>query len=56
MTRNDLIERLNEYEWSDVEFKEARNAAPRSAYETVSAFANTAGIGSCSVSAVAAEH
>ena len=43
MTRNDLIERLNKYEWSDVEFKEARNAAPRSAYETVSAFANTAG-------------
>ena len=43
MTRNDLIERLSKYEWSDVEFKEARNAAPRSAYETVSAFANTAG-------------
>ena len=43
MTRDDLIERLNKYEWSDVEFKEARNAAPRSAYETVSAFANTAG-------------
>ena len=43
MTRDDLIERLSKYEWSDVEFKEARNAAPRSAYETVSAFANTAG-------------
>jgi len=43
MTRNDLIERLNKYEWSDVEFKEARSAAPRSAYKTVSAFANTAG-------------
>ena len=41
MTRGDLIERLSKYEWSDVEFKEARNAAPRSAYETVSAFANT---------------
>ena len=43
MTRNELIERLSKYEWSDVEFKEARNAAPRSAYDTVSAFASTAG-------------
>ena len=43
MTRNALIDRLSKYEWSDVEFKEARNAAPKSAYETVSAFANTAG-------------
>ena len=43
MTRDDLIERLSKYEWSDVEFKEARNAAPRSAYETVSAFANPGG-------------
>ena len=43
MTRNELIDRLSKYEWSDVEFKEARNAAPRSAYDTVSAFANTAG-------------
>ena len=43
MTRDDLIERLSKYEWSDVEFKEARNAAPRSAYETVSAFANAGG-------------
>ena len=43
MTRNELIDRLSKYEWSDVEFKEARNAAPKSAYETVSAFANTAG-------------
>ena len=43
MTRDEIIERLNRYEWSDVEFKDARNAAPKSAYETVSAFANTAG-------------
>ena len=43
MTRNELIDRLSKYEWSDVEFKEARNAAPKSAYGTVSAFANTAG-------------
>ena len=43
MERDELIERLKGYEWNDVEFKEARDAVPRSAYETVSAFANTAG-------------
>ena len=43
MNRDELINRLKRYEWSDVEFKEARNRAPKSAYETVSAFANTAG-------------
>ena len=43
MNRDELIHRLKRYEWSDVEFKEARNQAPKSAYETVSAFANTAG-------------
>ena len=43
MTRDEIFEQLKKYEWSDVEFKEARNAAPRAAYETVSAFANTAG-------------
>ena len=39
----ELIERLKGYEWIDVEFKEARRDVPRSAYETVSAFANTEG-------------
>ena len=43
MNRNELINRLGKYEWSDIEFKEARNRAPKSAYEMVSAFANTAG-------------
>ncbi len=43
MNRDKLIDRLGKYEWSDVEFKEAGRAAPRSSYETVSAFANTAG-------------
>ena len=43
MNRNELLNRLKRYEWTDVEFKEARNRAPKSAYETVSAFANTAG-------------
>lgn len=43
MNRDELIDRLEKYEWSDVEFKEAGRAAPRSSYETVSAFANTTG-------------
>ena len=43
MTRSELIDRLQRFEWSDVEFKEALNAAPKVVYETVSAFANTAG-------------
>ena len=43
MDREELIERLKGYEWNDIEFKEARQAVPRDAYETVSAFANTDG-------------
>ena len=43
MDREELIERLKGYEWNDVEFKEARHAVPKDAYETVSAFANTDG-------------
>ena len=43
MTQDELIELLNAHEWRDVEFKEARRAAPKNAYETVSAFANTKG-------------
>ena len=43
MTQDDLIELLGSYEWRDVEFKEAQHAVPKSAYETVSAFANTEG-------------
>lgn len=43
MTREELLDRLQKYEWTDIEFKEAARAAPKSAYETVSAFANTAG-------------
>ena len=43
MEREELIERLKGYEWTDVEFKEARRAVPRNAYETVSAFSNTRG-------------
>ena len=43
MEKAELIERLKGYEWKDIEFKEARRAVPRNAYETVSAFANTEG-------------
>ena len=43
MERDELIERLKGYEWNDIEFKRARKGVPESAYETVSAFSNTAG-------------
>ena len=43
MEKAELIERLKGYEWRDIEFKEARVKVPKSAYETVSAFANTEG-------------
>ena len=43
MTRDELIDRLKKYEWSDIEFKEAARAAPKDSYTTVSAFANTSG-------------
>ncbi len=43
MEREELIERIKGYEWSDIEFKRARRGVPESAYETVSAFSNTAG-------------
>jgi ATP-dependent DNA helicase RecG len=43
MERDELIERLKGYEWNDVEFKRAQSGVPESAYETVSAFANTEG-------------
>lgn len=43
MTQDELLELLNAHEWRDVEFKEAKWEAPRSAFETVSAFANTDG-------------
>jgi ATP-dependent DNA helicase RecG len=43
MNRDELLERLRGHEWNDMEFKEALWAVPKSAYETVSAFANTSG-------------
>ena len=43
MTREELIARLNRYEWNDVEFKKAQAGVPDAAYETVSAFSNAGG-------------
>lgn len=43
MTQDELLEILRGHEWRDVEFKEAQRDVPRSAYETVAAFANTDG-------------
>jgi ATP-dependent DNA helicase RecG len=43
MKIEELKRRLKAGEWNDVEFKEARSAVPKSAFETVSAFANTHG-------------
>jgi ATP-dependent DNA helicase RecG len=41
--RESLLERLRGIEWDDFEVKEAAGGVPKSAYETVSAFANTSG-------------
>ena len=38
MTRETLINRLEDVEWEDFEVKEARHELPKSAWETVSAF------------------
>ncbi len=43
MTREELIARLKGYEWTDFECKKAQRSAPKDAYSTVSAFANTEG-------------
>jgi ATP-dependent DNA helicase RecG len=43
MNVQELKTRLNDIEWNDAEFKEAKHEVPKSAYETVSALANTSG-------------
>lgn len=43
MNRQQLLKAIKGSEWSDVEFKEAQREVPKSAYETVCAFANTHG-------------
>ena len=41
--KDDLIRRMRGFEWDDIEFKSASRTAPKSAYETVSAFSNSNG-------------
>jgi ATP-dependent DNA helicase RecG len=43
MTKDELIQRLNGYEWNDCECKKAQKSVSQDAYTTVSAFANTQG-------------
>lgn len=43
MTKDELVLKLQEIEWEDFEVKEAAGGLPKSIWETVSAFSNTAG-------------
>jgi len=43
MNKTELLQRLQDIEWDDFEVKEARFELPKNIWETVSAFANSAG-------------
>lgn len=43
MTKDELLKRIDGYEWTDFECKKAQRDVPKDAYSTVSAFANTQG-------------
>ncbi|MBW8002867.1 MAG: HTH domain-containing protein [Planctomycetes bacterium] len=43
MNKEELLQRLEDIEWEDFEVKTAKNQVPKSCWETVSSFSNTAG-------------
>ena len=43
MNKTELLQKLQDIEWDDFEVKEARSELPKNIWETVSAFANSAG-------------
>jgi predicted HTH transcriptional regulator len=43
MTKEELLNRLSDIEWDDFEVKKAESELPKSSWESVSAFANSAG-------------
>ncbi len=45
VNKKELIQKLQDIEWEDFEVKEAKAEVPKSSWETVSAFSNTAGYG-----------
>lgn len=43
MTREELINQLQDIEWEDFEAKEAKNKVPSNVWDTVSSLSNTSG-------------